>query len=270
MSPWIKIAAVALPLIGSGYYFGWICLQFDQAFVLLLSPSLQLLQLLGLFLLALGAVLLSAGLAAGVVRPLWLGILLFALSAGAVLVSFPLTVIGGLLALAYLLGGTLYASRVAKELDQRVSFSVTPMEQAQGVLLSALILMACFRLYLGYAEHIRQEGFSMPETYIQVFADQMAEQVAAGAPPEQREEAVSEFKREFQSRMQSFVDQTVKPYEPWIPVAMAAGVFMTLHTIVSFLSWIPVVALRLVFPLLNALKVTRVVTESREIERLTL
>lgn len=270
MNRWIKTAAVALPLIASGYYLGWICLQFDQAFALLFSPSMQLLQLLGLFLLAVGAVLLSAGLAAGVVRPLWLGFVLFALSAGAVLISLPLTVVGGLLAFVYLIGGILYSSRVAKELEQRVSFSVAPMGQAQGILLSVLILTACARLYLGYAEYIREEGFSIPETYLELFADQMAEQLAADAPPEQREQAVTEFRREFQVRMQSFVERTLKPYEPWIPIAMAAGVFMTLQTIASLLSWIPLVALRLVFSLLRALKVTAVVTESREVERLTL
>jgi len=36
------------------------------------------------------------------------------------------------------------------------------------------------------------------------------------------------------------------------------------------LSWIPILVLRLIFPLLTAMGVTKVVTETREVRRLTI
>jgi hypothetical protein len=45
---------------------------------------------------------------------------------------------------------------------------------------------------------------------------------------------------------------------------------MFLLTITGLLSWIPILALMVIFPLLTALGVTRVTTGTREVKRLTL
>ena len=80
MSKWLKIAFFTALLIGTGYFFGTICRQVGHAYELILTPSRELLALLLWFLLAVGALIVSAGLVAALLRPVWVGCIAFALS----------------------------------------------------------------------------------------------------------------------------------------------------------------------------------------------
>ncbi|MGB5931529.1 MAG: hypothetical protein WBH57_00465, partial [Anaerolineae bacterium] len=66
------------------------------------------------------------------------------------------------------------------------------------------------------------------------------------------------------------LEEMIKPYERLIPVVMAVGTFMTLQTILGFLSWIPGLILAVIFPLLQITGMTKVVRETREVERLVI
>jgi hypothetical protein len=65
-------------------------------------------------------------------------------------------------------------------------------------------------------------------------------------------------------------ERTVKPYEQFIPLAIAASLFMPLITISRLLAWVPTMFLSIVFPVLKALGVTKVVSETREVQRLVI
>ena len=237
---------------------------------MIFSPSRELLDPLLWFLLALGAVAVTAGLVAALLRPVWIGIIAFALSGLTMLLGWQVTVGSGVLVLVYLLAASRYAVGVARELNQRIRFSVRPISEGQGMLLMALILVACGSLYLGYAAHIEQEGFSMPESYVEMFMEQMEKQIKAQAPAEERQEAVAEFREEFRLAVSEFFERTVKPYERFIPLAIAASLFMSLVTIIRLLAWVPTAFLSIIFPLLAALGMTEVVSETQEVQRLVI
>jgi membrane protein implicated in regulation of membrane protease activity len=268
MSKWLKVAVFAALLMGAGYFFGRTCGQIGQAYELILAPSGELLTLLLWFLLALGAVLVSAGLIAALLRPVWVGFIAFALSGLSMLLGWQVTVGSGILVLVYLLAASFYAVRVARQMDERIRFSVRPISEGQGILLMALILVACGSLYLGYAAHIEREGFSVPEFYIEMFMKQMEEQVETPVPAEERQEAVAKFREEFRRAVGGILERTIKPYERFIPLAIAVGLLMSLVTITSLLAWVPTLALSVIFRLLTALGVTKVVTETQEVQRL--
>ena len=270
MSKWLKIAFFAALLIGAGYFFGTVCRQIGRAYELILAPSGELLTLLLRFLLAVGALIVSAGLVATLLRPVRVGFIAFALSGLALLLGWQVAVASGILVLAYFLAASIYTVNVARELNERVKFSVRSIDASQRMLLIALVLVACGSLYLGYAAHIEQEGFSLPEFYIEVFMEQMEKQIKAQVPAEERQEAVAKFREEFQRVVDEFFERSVKPYERFIPLGMAAGVFMSLLTITSLLAWVPTVVLSLVFPLLTASGVTSVVSETQEVQRLVI
>jgi len=155
-------------------------------------------------------------------------------------------------------------------MNERIRFSVHPISEGQGMLLMALTLVACGSLYLGYAAHIEREGFSMPESYTEMFMEQMEKQIEARVPEEERQEAVAKFREEFRHATDEFFERTVKPYERFIPLAMAVGLFMSLVTLTRLLAWVPTMVLSIIFPLLTALGVTRVVSETREVQRLVI
>jgi hypothetical protein len=66
------------------------------------------------------------------------------------------------------------------------------------------------------------------------------------------------------------IENKIEPYKRFIPLAVAIGLLQLLVFVTSLLSWVPILVLGLVFPLLAALKIAEVVTETREVRRLTL
>ena len=270
MGKWLKVTFFAALLVAAGYFFGTICWHVGRAYELILYPSGQLLNLLLWFLLALGILAAIAGLVAALLRPVWIGIVAFALSGLAMLLGWQMTLESGILILVYLLAASVYAVGVARELNQRIRFSVRSIGEGQGMLLMALILVACGSLYVSYAAHIEREGFSVPESYVEMLREQIEKQIEARVPAEQREEMVAGFREEFQSATDGFFESTVKPYEQFIPLAIAAGLFTSLVTITRLLAWVPTVLLSIVFPLLKVLRVTKVVSETREVQTLTI
>ena len=213
---------------------------------------------------------MCAGLVATLLRPVWVAFIAFALSGLAIFLCWHVTAVSGVLILVYVLAACLYTVEVARELSERIRFSVRPIAAGQGTLLTALVLLVCGSLYLGYAAHIDREGFSLPENTIELFMQQMEKQIEARVPAEQRHETVAEFRKGFRPAVDEFFEHTVKPYERFIPLGVAASLFMSLVTLTRLLAWVPAQVLRLVFLVLTALGVTTVVREMQEVQRLVI
>jgi len=270
MSKWCKVAFFAALAIGAGFLFGTVCGRTGEAYALILAPSRQLLGLLLRLLLAIGALAVSAGFVVALVRPVWVGFIAFTLAGLAMLLGWQVAVPSGILVALYLLGAFVYAVGVARELNERIAFSVRPIAQGQGVLLMSLMLVACGSLYLGTAAHVEQEGFSIPESYLETLMEQMEKRIETQVPAEERAAAVAEFRQEFQRTVDEFLERTVKPYERFIPLGIAVSAFMSLLTITRLLAWVPTAVLDIGFRLLAALRVTETVLETREVQRLVL
>ena len=270
MGKWLKTAFLAAPLIAAGYLFGVICQEITGAYELILFPSRELLNLAAGFLLALAAVAVAAGPVAALVRPVWVGMIAFALSGLAMLLGWEVSVASGFLVFVYLLAASVYAMGVARELNERIRFSLHAISQGQGMLLMALVLVACGSLYIGSAADIEREGFSIPRPFVEPFVEQMEKRIEAQVPEGERQEAVTKFREEFWRAVDEFSERTLKPYERFIPVVIAVGLFSSLVTITRLLVWIPTALLGVIFRLLTSLGVTRVVTETMEVQRLVL
>jgi len=86
-------------------------------------------------------------------------------------------------------------------------------------------------------------------------------------PPLQRRLAITELREELNKIINDFTEQ-IKSYEKFIPIAISLGLFMPLVTITRLLSWIPAGILSIIFLLLKALRVTEIVSETKEVQRL--
>ncbi len=329
----LKIVFFAVLLIVASYYFGSVCERIGQGYELILSPLGETLDLALRLLLAMGAVAITAGLVAALVRPRWACFLIFALSALAMLLGWELKASGGVLTAVYFIASLIYVERIAGELNDRLRFSVRPISQSQSILLTTLVIVACGSFYFGYAAEIDREGFSIPPALVEmvvgrmeqeairllpadvgevaltrfrdelgrVLEDEMEEEVNKRLPADQAEAVMAEFRRQlervldemereagerlqgierdaivaefreqFERTLVEFVENAIRPYEQWIPLVFAISLFTLLATITRLLSWIPVLALMVIFPLLTALGVTEVVAETGLIRRLTL
>ena len=243
MGKWLKTAFLAILLMAAGYFFGTVCKQIGQDYQLILSPSMELLGPLLWLLLALCALAVATGLVAALVRPVFVAIVAVALSGLTMLLGWQVAIESGILVGVYFLAGSIYVGSVARELGERISFSVRPVSQGQGMLLMALVLVACGSLYLPFAAHIKREGFAIPESYIEMFMEQMEKQVVTRVPAEERQETVDKFREEFRRGIDDFFERMVKPYERFIPLVIAAGLFMPLVTITRLLAWVPGLAM---------------------------
>ena len=173
----LKSAVFAVLLIAASYFFGGVCERIGQGYELILFPSGEVLGLAIRFFLAMGAVAITAGLVAALVRPLWACFLIFALSALAMLLGWELKASGGVLTAVYFIASLIYVQGIAGELDDRLSFSVRPIWHSQPILLTTLAIVACGSFYFGYAAEIEREGFSLPPALVEMVMGRVEEEV---------------------------------------------------------------------------------------------
>jgi len=255
-------------LIAASCYLGNICHQIGQLGDTIFSPSMDTLYPFLWLLLALALVAITAGLVATLVRPLWMCFVAFTLSSLAVLFIWGINLISIVLAVIYLLAGLLYSQGVAKGLNERIKFSVHPIKDNQTILLIVLIIAACALFYSGYAAQIESEGFTTPPFVIDMVTG-MAEGQIEGSPgltPQEKEQAIAEFRQQFEQQ----VKDGIKPYQQFIPIGIAVILLSILMTILSLFSWLPILILRIIFAILAACHVTKEVTETQEVKRLTI
>jgi hypothetical protein len=270
MSKWVKIAFFTILHIGVGYFFGRICTQMNVAYELILVPSSELLTLLLRFLLALGALLVTAGLIAALLRPMGIAIAAFVLSGLGLLIGWRISILTGAFALIYVLAGVFYTMGVDREMKERIRFSVRSISPGQMVLTMALILVACGSLYMGTKDYIDREGFSLPESYIDLILDQMEKQMKLPEIEGEGDQVVTELREEIRQNLENFINEKLMPYEAYIPLGLSIGIFMSLLTISGVLLWVPMLFLGIIFSLFGVLGVTRVVSEIREVQRVVL
>ncbi len=272
----MKMIVFSALLMAAGYFFGLTCGQVGRAHGMLFSPSRDALYLAGQLMLAIGALAVTSGIVAVLFRPFWTCFVAFVLSGAAILVAWEVSLGSGITVLVYLVASLLYTRGVIVELNNRVRFSVRPVAESQKILLMTLAAVACASLYLGYASKIEREGFSLPpsarEAITQMIMTPIERRIEqqADLTPEEKEEILAEMHAQMESEWLEPMEETLRRYEPFVPIGIAVMLFMSLTSIVSLLSWVPTLVLGVVFPLLTAMRVTQVVTETREVEWLTL
>ncbi len=273
----VKAIIFAGLLIMASLLFGSVCVRVSQGYKLISSPFKDELFSLALWLtLALGAMTLTAGLIAVLLRPLWVCFIAFAFSALAMLTAWELKTGPGLLVFVYFVASLLYTQGIAGELKERLNFSVRPIAESQAILLLVLIAIACAAFYFGYAAQIEREGFSIPAN-----VRHMVMEIAIGPmesrieertdlEPRDKEAMLAEIRKGFEQEFMKPMESKIKQYEKLVPLAVAVSLFMSLATAARFFSWVPILVLRLVFSLLTAFGVTKVITEMREARRLVI
>jgi hypothetical protein len=264
----VKSAIFILLLIAASLFLGAVCNQIGQLGGTILSPSMDTLSLFLRLLLALALVAITAGLVAALVRPLWMCLITFALSSLVVLFVWGFNLISIVLAVLYLLAGLIYSRGVAEGINERIKFSVRPIRDNQNTLLIVLIIAACALFYSGYSAEIEREGFTTPPFIIDMMMGIAEGQMEGNLnlTPEMREQVTSEFRQQFEQQ----VKEMIAPYQQLIPVVIALSLLSILVTVLSLLSWLPILLLSAIFPILTACHVTREVTETREVTRLTI
>lgn len=270
MSKLVKSIIFSALLITASYFFGWICRYIGQAYVLLISPSWTLLNLLVWFLLATGAMAMSAGIVAVLLRPAWLGILIFAFSGLSMLTGWQVSSGGTILILFYIAASMIYYFSVVNDLGQRIKFSLQSVSGNQGTLIMALLIVACGSLYFSAKEYIGEQGFSIPEAYVQVLMEQVEKPILSQVPEDMQPQVRLQLRHEFRHRLNSIYEDKLRQYEHLVPLAVAVMIFMLLMPVLRLFSWIPVIVLKVLFALFTWTGITKIITDTAEVKKLVI
>lgn len=271
-----KISVLAILLLLAGLLFGRACGQINRQYDLVLLLDASFIQVLLFLLVAVAAAAIAGGLTAALVRPLWLCAVIFLLSSCAVFVGWGMSLPGAAVALVYLLASLLYCRGVATALDSRLKFSVEPISGSQSVLLTGLAIAASLSLYFGYAAEIEDSGFTFPpalrDSIRQMVMAPMTTQIEGRTDltSEQKDALLAQVMQGFEEQWLKPVEQKLQSVERFVPWIAAFMLFQFLTVVNALLSWVPVAILAAIFPVLTALGVTKRLTETREVERLTL
>jgi hypothetical protein len=270
-----KIVLLVLLLIPAGAFFGLACQDMNQQYELLLALDKEVVRSFAQLLLAVAAVAVVGGLMAALVRPVWTCVVGFALSALAVFLAWELSLASGVSALIYFVVGALYSRGVAQALDSRLKFSVEPISGSQSILLAGLAIAASVSVYFGYAAQIEEQGFEFPpairETMTQFSMVPMRAQIEARTDltPEQKEVMEDQMRDGLEQFMAS-TQEMIEPYERFVPLAVAFMLFQLLAVVNTLFSWVPIVVLAVLVPILTAAGVAKKTTQTREVVRLSL
>jgi len=221
-------------------------------------------------------VAVTGGLVAALVRPLWICIVAFAVSALAAFIAWEVSLASGVAALIYLIVSLLYCRGVAEALDNRLKFSVEPLSGSQSILLAGLAIAACTGLYFGYAAEIEERGFTFPPAMREMLREMTMEPMQAqieartDLTSEEKDALLAQMMGGFEEQWMRPMEEMIQSYEKFIPVMIAFMLFQFLAVINTLFAWIPVAILAIIFPILTALGLAKKVTETREMERLSI
>jgi uncharacterized membrane protein YidH (DUF202 family) len=267
---WIKALFLAALLIGVAAFFGTLCRQMGVAYAELLAPSRTLVMLLLRLLLTLCLMGVAAGIVAALLRPWWLASSAIALSGLALLLVWGANTAHALLSLVYVLAAIAYAVITQYDLARRVDFSARAVAQNLFLLLVVLLIVALGSFYLGYANYIRTEGFSIPLKYRERAAVDVSNRIAAAFPEPFREGVRDAVKSQMEDLLSVQFRKTVKPVERWIPLLVAVVLFLPLLAITYALAFVPMLVLMAIFPLLRAMHIAKVTTQMIQVKRLVI
>lgn len=275
LKTFLKIGGLIAPLVASGILLGVVLNKICLKYRILLLPGQDLLELaLWVF----GAILVSAifsGLVAALVRPWWLAVLGFALSAFAMVIAWEISPIPLIAGFVYLVLATLYTRSLIHELKARLDFSIRPISEEQRTVFLALTLLVAVSFAWGYATDARQQGFIMPPEAKEAMVNMTLPSIQAqieGQPdlgPRERTAALSAA-REQMEKFWAETEAKIEPYARYIPLALATMILMMFQTLLGLLAWIPTTVLSVIFSFLKTLGITHITTETKEVKRLEL
>ena len=267
----IKTLIFGALLVGAGCFLGLVLRWIGDAHEALIPPSWDALYLGIWFLAAVVAVAVTGGLVAVLLRPFWVAVIAFAVSALALFLTWQISAVSIIVAAVYFLAGLLYLVGARSELGNRIRFSVWHLMRAQAVLLVVLTAIACASLYFGYAAEIEREGFSLPEDAITWSVDAAGEVLDRIVPegtlsPEERQQILDQLR----ATLEGEAGSAIQPYAVYIPIGLAVIVFVVLVPVMFLLSWIPILILSPLLFILTRSGVVKKVTETVEVTRLSI
>lgn len=167
----IKIIVLSILLVTAHIIFGLFLKRALEQYEFLFFPNLDFIILITLLFVAMFFIALFSGVFSALVRPFWIGIMVFLISTILTIIFFNISWFSIIFGLIYFGLSLIYLRFVEHELKIRISFSVNPIWQGQKILLAGLIILISFAFAYGYYDNAKQNNFVIPPQYEEMILD---------------------------------------------------------------------------------------------------
>ncbi|HSD12554.1 MAG TPA: hypothetical protein VLC10_03270 [Patescibacteria group bacterium] len=271
----VKTLLCILAFAAAAAVFAYACAELMVDYSLVFTPSKEL-TLPWLIRMGAGsfAFLLTFGVIAVLVRPLWLAAM--TLAGGMVVYAFVLG--GGLVAWcgaavgAAMLLGLLYS--VAKQIENQIDFTLRPVSDKELVISSILAILVAVPVGLGYAVDAEKGHYVIPPritAYVQEQSMAYVEKmVDAQLVPEMLRGSVTSAAKEQVAATIKGLDKMAEPYAPYVPYALGALAYFSFQVLLFIPGFIASLLLAPFIWLLKVIRFAHVTKQTRVVTRLTL
>lgn len=264
---WLKYGLLILIYLITSYILGIMCNQMSMSYELILSPSAELLKRLLFLIISIGGVIISAGIVALLMRPLWTSAVAFLLSSSAILFGWQrFSIQVGIILLVYFVICCYAAHCVHAEQKERIRFSTKPFKDSLSLFSKALLIVACGSIFIGSKDVIDRSGFEIPASFMDLFMDPFKQQILSQVPYSERKNVEKEFEGQMQEMMDGFTGQ-IEPFEKYIPLIIGGMFLPPLLIVNQILCPIWLLVLQGVIKILYAVGIVKIVTETRDVKK---
>ena len=275
MSLFVKTVVFILLLIGAHLILGIMCSQLQHQSASSFPNGKATLNLLLWTVGSILLVLLIGGFVTTFIRPFWILSIGYFLSSLALLVGWGVNIYLAITSLLYFLIAIYFSYIVVKEIKERVSFSVKPIQQGQNLLVLGLTLLIGVSFALGYQEAMRQSGEVIPSAYKQKIFDSITLRMQDNLNKESETSPIENamIMQQMQQGLEELwiqADAMLKPYSSYIPFIFGGLLICVLNPLLGIIAWLPPRLLFRIVQLLKAIGVVREVIEVKETKQLVL
>lgn len=274
----IKTTVCIAVFLASMVFFSLMCKTLVDNYVFLIAPTMKItvpwLIEVGVSVLL---ILITLGIVAVLVRPVWLAIA--TLAVGSIL--YPLIAGGGYIqwilaavSCAALSFGYLYF--VARQIKNQINFSAHPLGEKKMILCFLFALLIAVSVGLGYSVDSARRNYiiapeikALAQDYMISQANKVIVKQYPKATAKQKEAAVENVKKNMKKTFDD-VEKNLQQYKSLLPVIFGAIAFMIFQMVLIFVAIIGSIFTMLIFSLLQSTNFARTITETREVKHLTL
>jgi len=272
----LKIAACILLLFAATWYFGSFCAEFGRSYVTFLLGGPKLLPLMYGLVLSIVFMSVAAGLVVTLVRPIWIVLAAFAISAVFAISFLGVTSITAILGLFFFVCTAMYAISAVKKQKNQITWSLHPLFDAEQIFVLPLALLVAASFSFGYMDDARQRGFLVPPEIKQIYISSATSAAQAAieknypkSGPAQQKAALSQAMPQIEKSWES-IEGMMTPVARYVPIILGVVMFLLLESVCIVIAFVPLILLLGIFPLLRLARVTRYQIETVEAKRLVI
>lgn len=271
----IKTIICILLFFAAVAFFSFVCRQLSDNYMLLLIPTTAAtVTWLGNLGVAILVFAIMAGVVAILIRPYWIVIVTFFLSA----LLYPLIV--GLSLATLITAGVfavlmcLFLLYIARQLKNQINFSAHPLSDMKLLLLSLLAVQVCVAFGMGYVYDSARRNYVLPpEIKAQIAGGLLGQATAninqAKATPAQKKTALDAAGKQVQTTADD-LEKQFQAVKSYIPAVLGVILFLLLQTVLLIFGFVPIAIAKLLLILLKITHFANVTVETREVKHLTL